>query len=121
MRTLTGHSNGVTAVAFSPDGQLLAFASEDCTAKLWEVASGREVRTLTGHSACVTAVAFSPDGQLLASASDDGTAKLWEVASGREVRTLSGQITKIGDWVNVDYWVTAVAFSPDGQLLASAT
>ena len=61
-----------------PDGQLLASASHDHTVKLWEVASGREVRTLTGHSSNVLAVAFSPDGQLLASASDDNTVKLWQ-------------------------------------------
>ena len=110
-RTLTGHTNSVTSVAFSPDGKLLASGSRDQTIKLWDVASGQAVRTLTGHTDKVTSVAFSPDGKLLASGSDDETVKLWDVASGQEVRTLMG---------HTDF-VTSVAFSPDGNLLASGS
>jgi hypothetical protein len=109
--TLTGHTDVVTSVAFSPDGRLLASGSADKTIKLWEVASGSLVRTLSGHTNYVKSVAFSPDGRLLASGSADKTIKLWEVASGSLVRTLSG---------HTDY-VTSVAFSPDGWLLASGS
>jgi parallel beta-helix repeat protein len=85
---LTGHTWIVWSVAFSPDGRLLASGScrryEDrCVQgeiKLWEVASGREVRTLSGHTYAVNSVAFSPDGRLLASGSRDRTIKLWDIS-----------------------------------------
>jgi predicted NACHT family NTPase len=110
-RTLSGHTDWVNSVAFSPNGQFLASGSDDKTIKLWDVATGSLVRTLAGHSSIVTSVAFSPDGQFLASGSWDTTIKLWEVASGREVRTLTGHTG----------WVLSVAFSPDGQFLASGS
>ena len=69
-------------VAFSPDGRLLATASGDETARLWDPATGQPLRTLTGHTGAVTGVAFSPDGRLLATASDDETARLWDPATG---------------------------------------
>jgi len=102
--------SSVAAVAFSPDGQLLATAGSGKTARLWQVPSGELVRTLPGHTGVVYAVAFSPDGQLLATAGGDRTARLWQVPSGELLRTLPGHTG----------WVSTVAFSPDGQLLATA-
>jgi WD40 repeat protein len=71
------HEDIVTAVAFSPDGKLLATASHDKTARLWEVPGGRELAPRLAHKDIVRAVAFSPDGKLLATASHDKTARLW--------------------------------------------
>ena len=77
-QALVRHALAVTGVAFSPDGRLLATASADRTARLWDPATGECRRTLTGHTGTVRGVAFSPDGRLLATASDDHTARLWD-------------------------------------------
>jgi WD40 repeat protein len=110
MCTLIGHTRAVYAVAFSPDGKLLATASVDETARLWDATTGQTVRALTSRSGFVRAVAFSPNGQLLATACHDKTAQLWDIASGKAIRTLTGHA----------HSVNAVAFSPDGRLLATA-
>jgi WD40 repeat protein len=109
--TLSGHRHYVFSVAFSPDGKLLASGSWDGTIKLWDTATGRELRTLSGYTGYVRSVAFSPDGKILASGSDDNTIKLWDVATWTELRTLSGHTGGVG----------SVAFSPDGRILASGS
>lgn len=111
IRTLVGHRRPVTAVAFSPDGAQLATASDDETARLWEVATGSPRATLTGHTAAVTGVAFSPDGTRVATVSRDRSTRLWSTATGEHSATLTGHT----------HPVTAVAFSPDGALLATAS
>ena len=78
LRILTGHKKGsVFSMALSPNGQTLASGSGDGTIKLWNLATGQEVRTLSGHTDSVYSVALSPDGQTLASGSGDHTIKIW--------------------------------------------
>lgn len=109
----SGHTKGVSSVAFSPDGRLVASGSLDDTIKLWRVSDGQLVRTLTGHS--VSSVAFSPDGQLLASGSVDRTVRLWRVSDG-QLRQVYDQET--GSVFVLVGGVLSIQFSPSGEFFA---
>jgi WD40 repeat protein len=113
MRRLTGHTNSVYSVAFSPDGKTLASGGLDDTVIRWDVAKHQPIgQTLTGHTNAVESVAFSPDGKTLASASDDQTIILWDATADRPIgRPLAGHTGA----------VYSVAFSPDGKTLASGS
>ena len=90
--TLEGHRDGVTSVAFNPNGNTLASGSWDETVRLWDAATGENIRTLEGHTHGVNSVAFSADGNTLASAGGeyDGTVRLWDAATGAHKQTLEG-------------------------------
>lgn len=100
---------GVSTIAFSPDGSVLAAGDVEHRIKLFAVKEASTVQTLRDHSAIITSVAFSPDGSLLASAGKEGVVRVWEVKTGQVLWRLGGRTLA----------VTAVAFSPDGSLLAS--
>jgi WD40 repeat protein len=106
---LTGHTNTVWSVAFSPDSRLLASTSWDKTARVWDVAKRRSIATLSGHTGIVHSVAFAPDGRTLATGSDDRTVRVWNVLNGTAEVTLTGYL--LG--------VYPVAFNPAGRILAT--
>jgi WD40 repeat protein/serine/threonine protein kinase len=75
--TCQGHTAGVVAVAFSPNGQRVITGSKDKTARIWDPQTGREILALKGHSQEVTSASFSPDGRSALTSSRDGTTAVW--------------------------------------------
>jgi WD40 repeat protein len=108
------------AVVFSPDGRTLAGAIENGRVRLWNASTGKLLRTLIGHTRSITSVAFSPNGRILATGGLDDTLRVWDVATGRVLRVIGGS-TKWKDYAGRSDWVNAVAFSPDGGVLASGS
>ena len=112
--TLTGHTAGVTALAISMDGKLLASGggSSDREIRLWTAPKYTPLVTMTGHTDSVFSMAFSPDGKQLASGGRDNTIRLWTLPEGK----IQNIIEVPGRSV---FGVQSVAFSPNGKYLVS--
>ncbi len=125
VRRFTGHAGPVYSVAVTPNGQYVVsgsggrwvdkdrvhWISSDSTVRLWELATGKEVRRFTGHEWPVYSVAVTPNGKYVVSGSNDKTVRLWELATGQEVRRFPGH----------EDWVMSVAVTPDGQYVVSGS
>ncbi len=108
---LDSKGGAFNALAFSPDGHLLAAARGDATVLIWETATGVVQQALHGHNGEVHHLAFAPDGRRLCTAGADMTARIWDVGTGNELFVLARHLSQ----------VTAAIFSPDGRWLATSS
>ena len=109
LKTLRGHKDKITKLAFSPDGKMLVSSAWDDTIHLWDPHSGRNIHIFRGHTDGVQTLSFSPDGETFVSGSDDGTIRFWGTSTKQQRFSISGH------WPRVD----ALAFSTDGKTLVS--
>jgi WD40 repeat protein len=109
-----------TGIAFSPDGKIMASTNFTTSIHLWDLTTGKELPSLQGHEARIAALSFSPDGRFLASCSGeieshgetvDPSIRIWDVTRAKQLLKINGHKSK----------VCSVAYSPDGQFLASGS
>ncbi|MGQ4646015.1 WD40 domain-containing protein [Lyngbya aestuarii] len=110
-KTLNGHSSYVNYLVISPDGERLVSASADKTIKIWNLATGKEIRTLVKNAKHIDYFGISHDWSNIATVSGDNTIKIWDFATGKEIRTLNGHSS----------FVNYLAISPDDKKLVSAS
>jgi len=149
-RTISNISQGWTTIMYSPDGTRLASGVEDNRVKVWDAQTGELLMTLTGIKGDAWVISFSQDGSRLYTNSADRTIKEWDLSPGKELMTLSGMIigsapfspdgTKLAvsgvdgslsivdsqtgavlqSWQAHSDWMTDIAWSPDGNRLATS-
>src|SRR5580698_4662708 len=108
---ITGHTERVRSVAYSPDGTRIVTASFDNTARIWDATTGQQVMQLNGHTDRLRYTAFSPDGLRVVTASHDKTARIWDAVTGRQIVQLNGHTDA----------VRSATFSSDGSRVVTGS
>lgn len=111
LRTLTGHTKPIYALAISPDGKTLISGSNDKTIKLWDIHTGKLLHTFIGHSGYVSSTSISSNGQILVSGSYDKKIKVWNLQSLKLLQTIVGH----------QHYIQKVTFIPNTSTLASSS
>jgi len=111
LMSYNGHDAEVTSAAIAPDGRTAVSGSANNILKVWDLASGKELRSFSGHTAGVSSVAIAPDGRTALSGSFDKTLKLWDLQSGKVLFTFTGHSGP----------VTCVSIAPDGHTAISGS
>lgn len=112
LRSLSGHTGGLTTLAWAPDGSILASgATNDPLIRIWNPATGEQIATLAAHTGFIRSLAFAPDNVRLASGGSDQTVRIWNARTGEIIQTLAGHTDMIG----------GLSFSPDSARLVSAS
>ncbi|GCE28290.1 hypothetical protein KDA_37740 [Dictyobacter alpinus] len=107
----SGHLASVNALSWSPDGKLIASASDDKFVQVWDAKSGKRKLIYSGHTEEVASVAWSPDGKHIVSGSQDGSAQVWDATTGKKLFTYKGHKDR----------VNALSWSSDSQQVASGS
>ncbi len=110
LHMLSGHTEFIPRIAYSPDGKYVLTGSVDRTARIWDAATGSEMHIFDAGDA-VSAVAFSADSQYAATGSDDFIARVWDVDTGDLVREFAGH----------EGYINGISFSPDGRYLLTGS
>ncbi|HAQ61376.1 TPA: hypothetical protein DCR49_05160 [Candidatus Delongbacteria bacterium] len=110
-----GHSDGITAIAFSPDGKFLISGSHDKTVRLWDVSTGKEIRTFYGHTGQIHDVEFSSDGMNILSGASGNSMILWNVSSEIPLKSFTPKSSE------KQPAVCSVAFSKEGRYVLSGS
>jgi WD40 repeat protein len=129
VRAVEAHRKWIRRVVAAPDGRTVASVADDMVCRLWDAGSGKMLRELRGHRektphhfpSMLYACAIAPDGKHIATGDKVGHVVVWELASGKPVATLEAPVMYTWDPVQRRHsigGIRALAFSPDGRLLA---